>query len=420
MTAALARARLHGAWAAMAPVATYLAKTERLRDVDVVRGAVLCDVHYTSSSDYLSGIQRVVRETASRWHATQPVTFVGWDDHVALRPLRESQHERMFGESERASREWRVLVPWESTQIALELMDHRQSDRFMTLARHSRNRTGVLGYDSIPVTSASTVAEGTSGVFVRWLAAARQADRAALISDAAAQEFRGIMSMGAGRRDPGPGVAAVPLAVEAGTTTAEDLAEAAAGLVMEDLPMVLVVGSHEPRKNHLAILQAAELLWSEGVRFTLVFVGAGSWKANDYESTLDRLVMEGRPVQSLRALPDRLLWAAYRLAHCTIFPSLNEGFGLPVAESLAVGTPVITSGYGSMRDILAPNGDPVGGLLVDPRDDASLLEAMRTLLTDDATYQRLKLGAAHHVGRTWHEFAGELWSFLVDGDLPPG
>ena len=61
MTAALARARLRGAWAAMAPVATYLAKTERLRDVDVVRGAVLCDVHYTSSSNYLSGIQRVVR-----------------------------------------------------------------------------------------------------------------------------------------------------------------------------------------------------------------------------------------------------------------------------------------------------------------------------------------------------------------------
>ena len=181
--------------------------------------------------------------------------------------------------------------------------------------------------------------------------------------------------------------------------------------------MVLVVGSHEPRKNHLAVLQAAELLWSEGVRFTLVFVGAGSWKANDYESTLDRLVMEGRPVQSLRALPDRLLWAAYRLAHCTIFPSLNEGFGLPVAESLAVGTPVITSGYGSMRDILAPNGDPVGGLLVDPRDDASLLEAMRTLLTDDATYQRLKLEAAHHVGRTWREISpgscGRSWSTAI-------
>ncbi len=44
------------------------------------------------------------------------------------------------------------------------------------------------------------------------------------------------------------------------------------------LPIVLAVGSHEPRKNHLAVLHAAELLWREGLLFTLTFVGGHSWK----------------------------------------------------------------------------------------------------------------------------------------------
>jgi glycosyltransferase involved in cell wall biosynthesis len=184
--------------------------------------------------------------------------------------------------------------------------------------------------------------------------------------------------------------------------------------------MVLVVGSHEPRKNHLAVLHAAERLWREGQRFNLVLVGAGSWNAAAYQTALQELLGSGRPVQSIRGLPDRLLWAAYRLAHVTLFPSLNEGFGLPVAESLAAGTPVITSDFGSMRDIAAPEGTPLGALLVDPRDDDSLTDALRTLLTDQRTYARLKAETREHKERSWDEYATELWDFLVDGVRPPG
>jgi glycosyltransferase involved in cell wall biosynthesis len=226
------------------------------------------------------------------------------------------------------------------------------------------------------------------------------------------------MAMGAGRRDSGPEVAAIPLPVEAPEPTAQDLAEAEAGLMMTGKRMVLVVGSHEPRKNHLGILHVAELLWREGLPFNLVMVGAGAWKAEEYSQTLAELLRSDRPVQSIRALPDRLLWAAYRLAHCTLFPSLNEGYGLPVAESLASGTPVVTSNFGSMRDIVAPHGVPLGGLLVDPRDDSSLFEALHTLLTDDLTYRRLTEETAQHAGRTWSEFAEELWSYLVEGTPP--
>ncbi|MHB1173124.1 MAG: glycosyltransferase [Lacisediminihabitans sp.] len=72
---------------------------------------------------------------------------------------------------------------------------------------------------------------------------------------------------------------------------------------------------------------------------------------------LELLESSGRPADSVSALPDRLLWSAYRLSRFTISTSINEGFGLPVAESLASGTPALTSDYGSMKQI-ASAGEP--------------------------------------------------------------
>ena len=93
-----------------------------------------------------------------------------------------------------------------------------------------------------------------------------------------------------------------------------------------------------------------------------------------------------------------------------VFPSLNEGFGLPVAEALASGTPVVTSGYGSMAEIAADGG----ALLVDPRDDRSIAAAMRTVLTQPAERARLAAEARRRPARTWDDYAAGVWSTLVD------
>jgi glycosyltransferase involved in cell wall biosynthesis len=109
-------------------------------------------------------------------------------------------------------------------------------------------------------------------------------------------------------------------------------------------------------------------------------------------------------------MSDTMLWAAYRLARCMVFPSLNEGFGLPVAEALSCGTPVVTSDYGSMAEIAAD----AGALLVDPRDDHSIAAGMRTLLTDDEVHRRLAAAARARPRRTWEHYASDVWSALVD------
>ncbi|WP_448629972.1 glycosyltransferase family 4 protein [Cellulomonas soli] len=179
---------------------------------------------------------------------------------------------------------------------------------------------------------------------------------------------------------------------------------------MGDLPMVLCVGTHEPRKNHGAVLHAAEVLWREGVEFSLTFVGGHSWRGQDFTRRLSELQAAGRAVESASGVDDELLWAAYRLARCTIFPSFNEGFGLPVAESLSAGTPAITSDYGSMREIAADGG----ALLVDPRDDASVTDALRRLLdASDGTRDELATAALARPRRTWDDYAAESWAFLA-------
>jgi glycosyltransferase involved in cell wall biosynthesis len=92
-----------------------------------------------------------------------------------------------------------------------------------------------------------------------------------------------------------------------------------------------------------------------------------------------------------------------------LFPSLNEGFGLPVAEALASGTPVVTTRHGSTAEI-AEGG---GALLVDPRDDHDLADAVGRLLEQPDLHAELRRQAAARPQRTWDEYARDLWTVLV-------
>lgn len=378
----------------------------------------LVDVAHTVSTPLMTGIQRVARETARRWLAAGGVTPVSWTPGFgAVRELTTPEHELLVsgraaadelapGPDDRLS----VVVPWGTRYLVPELgAEPGRTARLLALARFSRNRTGCIGFDLVPITTAETTQLGFAAVFARNLAAVRYFDRVAAISGAARTEYEGWRTMLSGLGVPGPEVAAIPLPVDAASPREEDLAEARTRFVVADLPLVLVVGSHEPRKNHVTVLHAAELLWREGLEFSLSFVGGNSWGSDTFRALLADLRRAGRPVDSVSRLSDEVLWAAYRLARFSVFPSLHEGFGLPVAESLAAGTPAVTSGFGSMLE-LAQDG---GALTVDPHDPHDLADAMRALLTDDNLLARLEDEARARPQRTWDHYAGEAWEFLT-------
>ena len=91
-------------------------------------------------------------------------------------------------------------------------------------------------------------------------------------------------------------------------------------------------------------------------------------------------------------------------------PSLNEGYGLPVAESLYAGTPVVTSDFGSLAEIAAGGGC----VLVDPRDDSAIAAGIRSLIEDDELHSRLSAEASALRPRTWAEYAADVWRATVN------
>lgn len=384
----------------------------RIEPITIVRDAVLVDVHHTAQTDLATGIQRVVRKTVEQWRLRHSIILVGWDArYSSLRELTPDEVRRTLhgGGPARSTGQLRI-VPWNSTFLLPELaIENERTQRIQALAEFSGNATGVIGYDTVPLTSGETTGGGMPAAFARNLRAVADMSRVAAISEAAATEYAGWREMLAGIGLLGPDIRAIGLASEAGRIDDAHRAEAREAFAPDDLPVLLCVGSHEPRKNHLAVLAACEMLWQSGRLFRVVFIGGNGWRGEAFAAAVSRARDKGHPVVTRRAVSEGMLWAAYELATASVFPSLNEGFGLPVAESLLSGTPVVTSDFGSMREIAAPGG----ALLVDPRDDRAIAAAIDRVLFDPATGDRLRAEARRRVGKSWTTYAEEVWAYLV-------
>jgi glycosyltransferase involved in cell wall biosynthesis len=272
----------------------------------------------------------------------------------------------------------------------------------------SGNAVAMIAYDCIPISSADTVPAPESERFTKYLAVVKAASVVAGISDTATAEFQGFADAVRAQGLPGPRVISVVLPVDAPDSV---LAGGGTPVPDADDPLVLVVGSHEPRKNHDAIVYAAEQLWAEGLRFRLRFIGGGSLHVTRrFDKRARALAKRGRPIEVWRKAQDADLLMSYQEARLTVFPSLHEGFGLPVAESLALAVPAVTSDYGSTAEI-ARDG---GCLVVDPRSDDAITGAMRALLTDDELHARLVAECYARPARTWSDFAEDLWDRAVE------
>src|SRR5262249_38222888 len=139
-------------------------------------------------------------------------------------------------------------------------------------------------------------------------------------------------------------------------------------------PYILYVGSIEVRKNLARLLEAYGRLrlWSQN--WKLVIVGARKWKFSPVFEAIQRLELEPH-VHFTGYVADEDLPALYSGADLFAFPSIYEGFGLPVLEAMACGTPVITSNTSSLPEVA---GD--AALLVDAYDVDAIASAMRGVL----------------------------------------
>lgn len=366
------------------------------QSVEVVVGGVLVDSHHTSRTELATGIQRVTRSVVGQWQRSRKIDVVHWRDSYRWLAVHGGRGRRG------------LIVPWRSTFVLAELsVETERLDRLHALAEFSGNLTCAVGFDCVPLTVPETAARGMRGAFARYLSTVAQFDRIAAISDAAALEYEGWRRMVAAAGIPGPSIRSVPLAHD--DLPVSDPVDVLSTLGLGAERIVLCVGSSEPRKNHLAVLHAAELVWRRGAQFQLVFVGGNSWGADRFRHRVTEMTDAGRAISTYARITDAQLSALYRSATVTMFPSVHEGFGLPVVESLSVGTPVITSNFGSMLAVGTP-----GSEFIDPRDDGSIADALLRVLTDEAHRERLVRAAEGRPPRTWADYSDELWNYVVE------
>jgi len=166
-------------------------------------------------------------------------------------------------------------------------------------------------------------------------------------------------------------------------------------------PFILSVGTLQPRKNFTGLIEAYHLLRAQHhVPHQLVIVGGKGWL---YEPILRRVAELGlqEEVRFLGFAADADLPALYSLADLFAWPSFYEGFGIPVLEAMACGTPVVASNVSSLPEVV---GD--AGLMVTPGDGEALADALRRLLTD-ATLRAdlIARGHAQAARFTWERAA---------------
>jgi len=407
------RWRLHGLAVPLADA--YKPKKLRSKAPVRVESGVIVDVTDTGRSTFTTGIQRVARETLTRWSRDRDLVLVSWEiGNLRLLDSRPEEVERVVLDKSLRSRLQRmtdeVVVPFCATFVLPEIaVDGHRAENIRTISRFSRSRATAIGFDCIPVTTAETSGPGMPGAFSKYLSTLAQFDAVATISSAATTEYSGWKSMLSGAGLDGPEVREVALPAQVEAVSDEIVEATRQQLGLNDEAVVLAVGSHEPRKNHLNLLLAAEMNWRAGREFTLVMVGGNAWGDHEFKEFASVLRRRGRRVLTLSGVDDDVVWSLYRIARFSVFCSVNEGFGLPVVESLASGTPVVTSNFGSMREL----GEGHGALVVNPHAAEEMAAAMTTLLDDDAELSRLRAETASLPRPTWDDYAGAVWE-LVD------
>lgn len=174
-------------------------------------------------------------------------------------------------------------------------------------------------------------------------------------------------------------------------------------------PYVLAVGTLQPRKNYVRLIRACvglSLRSAAGRPLQLVIAGGRGWLDDEIWQEASRY---SDRVRVLGFVDDADLPALYRNAAVFAFPSLYEGFGLPILEAMACGVPVVCSNSSSMPEVAGQ-----AALLVDPLDTDGWREALLRVLEDDALREEMvKRGVAQAARFTWERAAQQLLPLLT-------
>lgn len=385
---------------------------------------LLLDLSHTSHTRARTGIQRVAR--ALQTALGQDAVAITHDPHLgAWRPLEAWEQANLsaqFTGGKRGARwplratlrgkagrlfgrgpvvEARLLATNASGVLMPEVFSPAVAAAFPAIFAATRGPRVAVFHDAIPLKHPELTPPKTVARFPHYLRELLAFDGIAANSEdsrATLVEYWRQLSV-----SHPPPVQAIPLGVDEKERTVHDAQPGPNG------PVVLSVGSIEGRKNHLALLGACEQLWTRGLQFELRLVGHAQLETGrEALARLRALQAAGRPLRYDGPLDDAAVDAAYATCAFTVYPSISEGFGLPVIESLAHGKPCICSAAGALGES-ARGG---GCIALDSVDAASLANAIARLLIEPATVATLATAARARMFRSWHGYASELTAWM--------
>jgi glycosyltransferase involved in cell wall biosynthesis len=190
---------------------------------------------------------------------------------------------------------------------------------------------------------------------------------------------------------------------------AEELKEQTRRKYANGKPYFLYVGAMHPRKNVATLLNAFDSFKSvTSSEMKLVIVGRKAWQTTAIENAYEQMTHKQDVIFTGR-VPEEELYVITASALCMVYIPFFEGFGLPIAESIACEIPVITSNTTSMPEVAGE-----AGLLADPNSPAQVAESMQTIAGDQNLYSRLVDAARmRRQAYNWDTSAQRLWQCIV-------
>lgn len=254
-----------------------------------------------------------------------------------------------------------------------------------TTPLHAKGVPNVYTFhDLIPLRLPHTTTDDVNRYMAMCKLVVRHADHIAVVSEATRQDVISLLGVPEGRVSNT--YQSVSLPSDALSRTETEVALEIAGVFdLEWKSYFIHFGAIEPKKNLGRIVNG---YFSSGVRSPLIIVGSRAWMSEEETALLDRIIAEDGPgskrIRHYDYLPFELLISLVRGAKATIFPSLYEGFGLPVLESMLLGTAVLTSTAGALEEIAG-----TAALTVDPYDTLDIARGIRLLDVDADLRQAL-------------------------------
>lgn len=362
-------------------------------------------VDHTSHFPSNTGVQRVTRSLArALQELNQQIYFVSWDPKTkSLRALTENERLALTlfngpvsdglswaGELGGLSGKW-LIMP-EVPHVTFHPVSP-MTDLLSFTASHGM-RTAWIFYDAIPYTTPGyETMKPAHEAYMKGLAGA---DRIFPISKSAGEDLEGYWKKGAihGKARVVP----VLLPGEFPGAQRPSVQE------LSTPPFrFLCIGSVERRKNHERLLTAFNRFSREFPHVDVRLTIAGN-VGGDLFPMLHEAIVENPSIEFLGFVPDEKLQDLYAKSHATIFPSIAEGYGLPIIESLWHGRPCLCANFGAMGEVAAGGGC----LGVNTYLSAEIFEGIRTLVFDPETCRQLVREATGRSFRTWKDYAATI------------